>query len=117
MFAVIAPGNVVANLAAGAISEAGAQQAGDMMQVGPAFPRGLCQRVIMSESRSWLFMSAVISFEPLKLYGTFTELLMEAVTLFESLETARNVHAAFLFLKDVVRDCSWADKSQLCIRN
>ena len=38
VFAVIAPGNVVANLAAGAISEAGAQQAGDMMQVGSAFP-------------------------------------------------------------------------------
>ena len=37
VFAVIAPGNVVANLAAGAISEAGAQQAGDMMQVGSAF--------------------------------------------------------------------------------
>lgn len=35
VFAVIAPGNTVANLAAGAIAEAGAQQAGDMMQVKP----------------------------------------------------------------------------------
>lgn len=32
VFAVVAPGNVVANLVAGAIAEAGAQQAGDMMQ-------------------------------------------------------------------------------------
>jgi len=32
VFAGIAPGNVVANLVAGAISEAGAQQAGDLMQ-------------------------------------------------------------------------------------
>lgn len=31
-FAAIAPGNLVANLVAGAISEAGAQQAGDLMQ-------------------------------------------------------------------------------------
>ena len=33
VFALIAPNQVVANLAAGAIAEAGAQQAGDMMQV------------------------------------------------------------------------------------
>jgi len=33
VFAVVAPGHVVANLAAGAVAEAGAQQAGDMMQV------------------------------------------------------------------------------------
>ena len=33
VFAVIAPKQVIANLAAGAIAEAGAQQAGDMMQV------------------------------------------------------------------------------------
>eukprot|EP01006_Ploeotia_vitrea_P012351 TRINITY_DN32772_c0_g1_i1.p1 TRINITY_DN32772_c0_g1~~TRINITY_DN32772_c0_g1_i1.p1 ORF type:complete len:651 (-),score=44.03 TRINITY_DN32772_c0_g1_i1:87-1904(-) len=32
LFAAIAPGNVVANLVAGAVAEAGAQQAGDMMQ-------------------------------------------------------------------------------------
>lgn len=32
IFAVIQPGNVVANLVAGGISEAGAQQAGDLMQ-------------------------------------------------------------------------------------
>lgn len=32
VFAGVAPGNVVANLVAGAISEAGAQQAGDLMQ-------------------------------------------------------------------------------------
>jgi len=32
VFAAVAPGNVVANLIAGAISEAGAQQAGDLMQ-------------------------------------------------------------------------------------
>lgn len=33
VFAAIAPGKVVANLVAGAVAEAGAQQAGDMMQV------------------------------------------------------------------------------------
>ncbi len=32
VFAGIAPGKVVANLVAGAVAEAGAQQAGDMMQ-------------------------------------------------------------------------------------
>lgn len=32
IFAVLAPGKMVPNLVAGAISEAGAQQAGDMMQ-------------------------------------------------------------------------------------
>jgi hypothetical protein len=34
VFALISPGRVVPNLVAGAIAEAGAQQAGDMMQVG-----------------------------------------------------------------------------------
>lgn len=33
IFAVVSPGHVVPNLVAGAIAEAGAQQAGDMMQV------------------------------------------------------------------------------------
>ena len=33
VFAIISPGRVVANIVAGAIAEAGAQQAGDMMQV------------------------------------------------------------------------------------
>uniref|UniRef100_A0A6B2L039 Uncharacterized protein n=1 Tax=Arcella intermedia TaxID=1963864 RepID=A0A6B2L039_9EUKA len=32
IFGVVAPGNIISNLVAGAISEAGAQQAGDMMQ-------------------------------------------------------------------------------------
>lgn len=32
LFAVIAPGQVIPNLVAGAVAEAGAQQAGDMMQ-------------------------------------------------------------------------------------
>lgn len=32
VFAVVAPGNIIANLIAGAIAEAGAQQAGDLMQ-------------------------------------------------------------------------------------
>ena len=32
IFAVLAPGKIVPNLVAGAIAEAGAQQAGDMMQ-------------------------------------------------------------------------------------
>lgn len=41
VFALISPGKVVANLAAGAIAEAGAQQAGDMMQV----LRSLCNHV------------------------------------------------------------------------
>ena len=35
IFALVAPGKVVANLVAGAVAEAGAQQAGDMMQVLP----------------------------------------------------------------------------------
>jgi uncharacterized oligopeptide transporter (OPT) family protein len=34
VFALVSPGRVVPNLVAGAIAEAGAQQAGDMMQVG-----------------------------------------------------------------------------------
>jgi len=34
VFAVVSPGAVVPNLVAGAIAEAGAQQAGDLMQVG-----------------------------------------------------------------------------------
>lgn len=33
VFAVVSPGSVVPNLVAGAIAEAGAQQAGDLMQV------------------------------------------------------------------------------------
>jgi hypothetical protein len=33
VFALVSPGRVVPNLVAGAIAEAGAQQAGDMMQV------------------------------------------------------------------------------------
>lgn len=32
VFAVVAPGNIIANIIAGAIAEAGAQQAGDLMQ-------------------------------------------------------------------------------------
>jgi hypothetical protein len=34
VFAVVSPGAVLPNLVAGAIAEAGAQQAGDLMQVG-----------------------------------------------------------------------------------
>lgn len=34
VFAVMSPGAVLPNLVAGAIAEAGAQQAGDLMQVG-----------------------------------------------------------------------------------
>lgn len=45
LFAIIAPGKVVANLAAGAIAEAGAQQAGDMMQdFKTAHLLGVCPR-------------------------------------------------------------------------
>ena len=44
VFAVIAPGQVVANLAAGAIAEAGAQQAGDMMQVSSEWHIDFCDR-------------------------------------------------------------------------
>jgi uncharacterized oligopeptide transporter (OPT) family protein len=35
VFAVVSPGAVLPNLVAGAIAEAGAQQAGDLMQVFP----------------------------------------------------------------------------------
>jgi len=45
VFAGIAPGKVVANLVAGAVAEAGAQQAGDMMQArlpGCKAQRGRC---------------------------------------------------------------------------
>lgn len=38
VFAVVSPGAVVPNLVAGAIAEAGAQQAGDLMQVRPVKP-------------------------------------------------------------------------------
>ncbi|KAK9866588.1 hypothetical protein WJX84_002121 [Apatococcus fuscideae] len=45
IFAVVAPGNVVSNLVAGAIAEAGAQQAGDMMQdFKTAHLLGVCPR-------------------------------------------------------------------------
>lgn len=45
MFAVVAPGQVVANLVAGAVAEAGAQQAGDMMQdFKTAHLLGVCPR-------------------------------------------------------------------------
>lgn len=33
LFAAVAPGDLVSNLVAGAVAEAGAQQAGDLMQV------------------------------------------------------------------------------------
>jgi hypothetical protein len=33
IFAVVAPGDIVSNLVAGAVAEAGAQQAGDLLQV------------------------------------------------------------------------------------
>lgn len=33
IFAMVSPGRVLPNLVAGAVAEAGAQQAGDMMQV------------------------------------------------------------------------------------
>jgi len=36
VFAVVSPGAVLPNLVAGAIAEAGAQQAGDLMQVMPS---------------------------------------------------------------------------------
>ena len=46
VFAVVAPGNVVANLVAGAVAEAGAQQAGDMMQdFKSAHLLGVCPRL------------------------------------------------------------------------
>ena len=45
VFAVVAPGQVVANLVAGAVAEAGAQQAGDMMQdFKTAHLLGVCPR-------------------------------------------------------------------------
>ena len=45
VFAVVAPGQVVANLVAGAVAEAGAQQAGDMMQdFKTASLLGVCPR-------------------------------------------------------------------------
>ncbi len=47
VFAVISPGRVVANIVAGAIAEAGAQQAGDMMQVVAAHRRSWHKLVAM----------------------------------------------------------------------
>jgi hypothetical protein len=35
LFAVVAPGDMVSNIVAGAVAEAGAQQAGDLLQVRP----------------------------------------------------------------------------------
>ena len=47
VFALVSPGRVVPNLVAGAIAEAGAQQAGDMMQVRS----GGLQRVRSADGR------------------------------------------------------------------
>ena len=46
VFAIISPGRVVANIVAGAIAEAGAQQAGDMMQVSPVNSLAFCEFAI-----------------------------------------------------------------------
>lgn len=53
VFALVAPGDTVANLAAGAIAEAGAQQAGDMMQVS-AQNIQLYLRTLMTPPEEWL---------------------------------------------------------------
>lgn len=56
-FALIAPGRVVPNLVAGAVAEAGAQQAGDMMQdFKTAHLLGICPR---SQFLAMLLGSAV----------------------------------------------------------
>lgn len=70
MFALIAPGQVVPNLVAGAIAEAGAQQAGDMMQdFKTAHLLGVCPR---AQFYAMLIGSAASVFVSVAAYALYT---------------------------------------------
>lgn len=70
MFALIAPGRVVPNLVAGAIAEAGAQQAGDMMQdFKTAHLLGVCPR---AQFYAMLMGSAASVFVSVGAYALYT---------------------------------------------
>ena len=69
VFAVIAPGRVVPNLVAGAIAEAGAQQAGDMMQdFKTAHLLGVCPRAQFYAMLMGSFASVFVSVGAYALY-------------------------------------------------
>ncbi|KAK9823302.1 hypothetical protein WJX72_001775 [[Myrmecia] bisecta] len=69
VFAVIAPGKVVPNLVAGAIAEAGAQQAGDMMQdFKTAHLLGVCPRAQFFAMLIGSFASVFVSVAAYMLY-------------------------------------------------
>ena len=70
VFALIAPGRVVPNLVAGAIAEAGAQQAGDMMQdFKTAHLLGVCPR---AQFYAMLIGSAASVFVSVAAYALYT---------------------------------------------
>ena len=70
VFAIIAPGRVVPNLVAGAIAEAGAQQAGDMMQdFKTAHLLGVCPR---AQFYAMLMGSAASVFVSVGAYALYT---------------------------------------------
>ena len=70
MFALIAPRRVVPNLVAGAIAEAGAQQAGDMMQdFKTAHLLGVCPR---AQFYAMLMGSAASVFVSVGAYALYT---------------------------------------------
>ncbi|DBA74426.1 TPA: OPT superfamily [Trebouxia sp. C0004] len=69
VFAIIAPGRVVPNLVAGAIAEAGAQQAGDMMQdFKTAHLLGVCPRAQFYAMLMGSFASVFVSVGAYALY-------------------------------------------------
>jgi len=69
VFATLAPGNVVASLVAGAVAEAGAQQAGDMMQdFKTARLLGVCPRAQFSAMLIGAGVSSVVSVLAYELY-------------------------------------------------
>ena len=70
VFALVAPGQVVPNLVAGAIAEAGAQQAGDMMQdFKTAHLLGVCPR---AQFYAMLMGSAASVFVSVGAYALYT---------------------------------------------
>lgn len=74
VFALISPGNVVPNLVAGAIAEAGAQQAGDMMQdFKTAALLGVCPKAQLLAMLIGSGASVFVSVAAFKLYTSAYE--------------------------------------------
>lgn len=74
VFALISPGRVVPNLVAGAIAEAGAQQAGDMMQdFKAAYLLGVCPRAQFYAMLIGSFASVFVSVAAFELYTSAWE--------------------------------------------